>query len=51
MRKTFTYQGKRYFVRGDTLEEVIEKKALKLQELKENEDENSRNHSGIQSVS
>lgn len=36
MRKTFTYQGKRYFVRGDTLEEVIEKKALKLQELKEN---------------
>ena len=25
MRKTFTYRGKRYYVRGNTLEEVIEK--------------------------
>lgn len=33
-RKTFTFNGKRYEVRGDTLDEVYEKKAQKLQELK-----------------
>lgn len=32
--KAFTYEGKRYYVRGDSLEEVYSKKALKLQELK-----------------
>lgn len=35
-RKTFTYDGKRYAVYGDTLEEVYEKKAKKLLDLKEN---------------
>ncbi len=34
-KKTFTYDGKRYFIYGDTLEEVYEKKAQKLLDLKE----------------
>ena len=34
--KTFTFEGKRYRVYGDSLEEVIEKKALKLRDLQEN---------------
>jgi len=34
-RKTFTFEGKRYVVRGNTQEEVIEKKALKLRDLEE----------------
>ena len=33
--KTFTFEGKRYHVYGDTLEEAIEKKALKLRDLEE----------------
>ena len=33
--KQFRYDGKRYSVYGDTLEEVIEKKALKLKDLRE----------------
>ena len=32
--KTFTFEGKRYKVRGDSMDEVYEKKAEKLQELK-----------------
>lgn len=34
-RKWFTFEGRQYSVRGDTLDEVYEKKAKKLQELKE----------------
>lgn len=34
-RKSFTFEGKRYEVYGDTLEEVISKKALKLRDLEE----------------
>ena len=34
-QKQFRYEGKKYAVYGDTLEEVIEKKALKLKDLKE----------------
>lgn len=34
-RKTFTYDGHRYVVYGDTLEEIYEKKANKLRDLKE----------------
>lgn len=34
--KTLTYDGKRYHIYGDTLEEVIEKKTEKLRDLKEN---------------
>lgn len=34
-RKRFTFDGKRYAVYGDTLEEVIEKKTNKLRDLKE----------------
>ena len=33
--KTFTFEGKRYHVYGHSEEEVIEKKALKLRDLKE----------------
>lgn len=33
--KSFRYDGKKYNVYGDTLEEVISKKALKLKDLKE----------------
>ena len=33
--KQFRYEGKRYSVYGDSLEEVIEKKALKLKDLRE----------------
>lgn len=32
--KSFRYEGKRYYVRGDTLDEVYEKKQKKLHELK-----------------
>lgn len=35
-RKTFTFDGKRYNVYADTLEQLAEKKVLKLAELKEN---------------
>lgn len=35
-RKSFTYQGKRYFVKGNTLEEIYTRKANKLRDLKEN---------------
>lgn len=34
-KKTFTFEGKRYKVYGDTLEEVIQKKALKIRDLEE----------------
>lgn len=34
-RKWFTFEGRQYSVRGDTLDEVYEKKAKKIQELKE----------------
>lgn len=34
--KDFTYEGKRYKVRGNSLEEVIEKKIKKLKELEKN---------------
>jgi integrase len=34
-RKTFTFEGKRYQVYGDTLDEVFEKKQRRLLELKE----------------
>ena len=33
--KQFRFEGKRYKVYGNTLEEVIEKKALKLKDLRE----------------
>jgi len=33
--KSFTYEGKRYFVRGNSIQEVIEKKAIKLRDLQE----------------
>ena len=35
VEKTFTYNGRRYHVYGNTEEEAIEKKILKLQQLKE----------------
>lgn len=35
-RISFTYQGKRYYVKGNTLEEVYTRKANKLRDLKEN---------------
>lgn len=35
IRKTFTFEGKRYQVYGDTLDEVYEKKQKRLLELKE----------------
>ena len=35
-RTTFTYLGKRYEVRADSLEDLYAKKALKMRELKEN---------------
>lgn len=35
IRKFFTFEGKQYQIYGDTLDEVYEKKAQKLQELKE----------------
>ena len=34
-RKTFTFEGKKYQVYGDSLEEVLEKKVRKLNDLKE----------------
>lgn len=33
--RVLTFEGKKYYIRGDTLEEVIEKKALKLRDLEE----------------
>ena len=33
---SFTYQGKRYRIRANTLEELYTKKANKLRDLKEN---------------
>lgn len=35
-RISFTYQGKRYYVKGKTLEDVYTRKANKLRDLKEN---------------
>lgn len=33
--KSFSFDGKRYYVHGDTLEEVYEKKANKMRDLKD----------------
>ena len=35
IKKSFTFDGKRYWIRGDTLEEVLKKEALKLRDLEE----------------
>lgn len=35
IRKSFTYEGQRYYVRGDTEQEVYEKMALKKRDLEE----------------
>lgn len=40
-RKTFTYNGKRYVVRADTLDQLAEKKAQKLLELKTHQQKES----------
>ena len=35
LKKTFTFEGKRYYIRGDTEKEVYEKMALKKRDLEE----------------
>ena len=42
-KKSFVFEGKRYYVRADSMEELYEKKALKLRDLEEGRMEISKN--------